>query len=139
MQKAVLVGALLLSTPVFADIPSVIAATVRREIGEQWVIPALKIAKIESGYNCKATGPATRHGRAKGVFQVMDGSARALGFSPRRMHDCNEGIRAGVAHMKLCIRHGVRTGVEMAACHLSGVGGWRYNRNMTYKRKYLLA
>ena len=93
MQKAVLVGALLLSTPVFADVPSVIAATVRREIGEQWVIPALKIAKIESGYNCKATGPATKHGRAKGVFQLMDGSARALGFSPRRMHDCNEGIR----------------------------------------------
>ncbi len=139
MQKAVLVGALLLSTPVFADVPSAIATTVRQELGEQWVIPALKIAKIESGYNCAAIGPATKHGRAKGVFQVMDGSARALGFNPRRMHDCNEGIRAGVAHMKLCIQHGVQSGIQMAACHLSGVGGWRSNRNQSYKRKYLLA
>jgi len=33
----------------------------------------------------------------------------------------------------------VRTGVEMAACHLAGIGGWRYKRNEAYRRKYLLA
>ena len=117
-----------------------IARVVRQELGEQWVESALKIAKIESGYNCKATGPKTRHGNAKGVFQMMDSSARALGFDPAKMHDCNENIAAGVAHMKVCISYGVKDPRGMAACHVAGWNHWNVKlarQHERYKQQYI--
>lgn len=117
-----------------------VARQVEARLGRQWVPTALKLAKIESGFNCRATGPRTRHGRAMGVFQVMPGSARALGYNPQRLHDCNYGIAAGVSHMESCLRAGVRTHNEMAKCHVAGTHGWRTRLNRSaerYKVRYV--
>ena len=117
-----------------------ITAVVRKEIGEEWVASALKIAKIESGYQCNATGPKTRHGRAKGVFQLIDSSARTLGFDPGKMYDCNENIAAGVAHMKVCISYGVKDPRGMAACHVAGWNHWNVKlarQHERYKQRYI--
>jgi hypothetical protein len=117
-----------------------ITAVVKKELGEQWVASALKIAKVESGYNCKATGPKTRHGHAKGVFQLIDSSARSLGFDPAKMHDCNENIAAGVAHMKVCIKYGVKDPRGMAACHVAGWNHWNVKlarQHERYKQRYI--
>ena len=113
---------------------------VRKEIGDKWVDSALKIAKVESGYNCKATGPMTRHGQAKGVFQLIDSSAQILGFNPKKMHDCDQNIAAGVAHMKACIEHGVTDSRGMAACHVAGWSNWNVRlarRPERYKQHYI--
>jgi hypothetical protein len=117
-----------------------IAVVVRQEIGEQWIPSALKIAKIESGYQCNATGPKTRHGRAKGIFQLIDSSAQTLGFDPKRMYDCNENIAAGVAHMKVCISYGVKDPRGMAACHVAGWNHWNVKlarQHERYKQQYI--
>jgi len=117
-----------------------IRSEVRKEIGEKWVESALKIAKVESGYNCKATGPMTRYGQAKGIFQLIDSSARSLGFNPKKMHDCDENIAAGIAHMKECIAHGVTNSKDMAACHVAGWFNWNIRlarRQEKYKQKYI--
>jgi soluble lytic murein transglycosylase-like protein len=129
------------SAPIKASgaVQKIVAKQAAQKLGPQWVDAALRIAKLESGFNCRATGPSTRHGRARGVMQVMPGSARALGYDPSKLHDCEYGIAAGIAHMKLCIQHGVRTTQEMARCHVAGVGGWnkKLNRNAErYKQRY---
>jgi hypothetical protein len=117
-----------------------ITTVVKKELGEQWVESALKIAKVESGYRCNATGPKTRHGHAKGVFQLIDSSARTLGFDPRKMYDCNENIAAGVAHMKVCIKYGVKDPRGMAACHVAGWNHWNVKlarQHERYKQRYI--
>jgi hypothetical protein len=117
-----------------------IVTVVQREIGEQWVSSALKIAKVESAYQCNATGPKTRHGRAKGIFQLIDSSAQTLGFDPKRMYDCNENIAAGVAHMKVCISYGVKDPRGMAACHVAGWNHWNVKlarQHERYKQQYI--
>jgi hypothetical protein len=117
-----------------------ITKVVKQELGEQWVASALKIAKVESGYQCNVTGPKTRHGRAKGVFQLIDSSARTLGFDPGKMYDCNENIAAGVAHMKVCIRYGVKDPRGMAACHVAGWNHWNVKlarQHERYKQRYI--
>lgn len=117
-----------------------ITKVVRQELGEEWVVSALKIAKIESGFNCKATGPKTRHGHAKGVFQLIDSSAKTLGFDPGKMYDCNENIAAGVAHMKVCIKYGVKDPRGMAACHVAGWNHWNVKlarQHERYKQRYI--
>ena len=104
-------------------------------IGERWEDIAVRIAFVESRHNPRAIGPRTKHGRAAGVFQVMPRTARALGFDYKRLREAEYGIAAGVAHMRLCIRSGVQTDAEMAACHLTGVGGWR--RKSKIKLRYV--
>jgi soluble lytic murein transglycosylase-like protein len=122
------------------EVANKVAAHARATLGEQWVPTALKLAKIESGFNCRATGPRTRHGNAKGVLQVMPGSARALGYDHRRLHECDYGIAAGIAHMNACLKSGVRTHAQMAKCHVAGVKGWntRLSRSAErYKAHYV--
>jgi hypothetical protein len=117
-----------------------ITTVVRKELGEEWVASALKIAKVESGYRCNATGPKTRHGHAKGVFQLIDSSAKTLGFDPGKMYDCNENIAAGVAHMKVCISYGVKDPRGMAACHVAGWNHWNVKlarQHERYKQRYI--
>lgn len=122
------------------EIADRIVERVRSELGDKWVKPALKIAKLESGYNCRAVGPRTSFGHAKGLFQLIDPSARALGFDPRDMLDCDKNISAGIAHMRKCIEHGVQTEREMASCHVSGWGNWNVRlarRSEKYRREYI--
>jgi hypothetical protein len=121
-------------------VADMVAKEASRRLGSQWVPTALKLAKIESSFNCGAVGPNTRHGRARGVLQVMPGSARAMGYEPSRLNECAYGIAAGVSHMALCIQSGVRTHDQMASCHVSGVQGWKVRLNSraeAYKRKYV--
>lgn len=121
-------------------VADMVAAETARQIGAQWIPTALKLAKIESSFNCGAVGPRTRHGNARGVLQVMPGSARALGYDPRRLNECGYGISAGVAHMAMCIRSGVRTHAQMASCHVAGVKGWQVRLNPRaerYRREYI--
>jgi len=117
-----------------------VARQARAKLGRRWVRSAVKIAYVESRFNPRAVGPRTRHGRARGVMQVMPRSARALGFNPRRLNEAAYGIAAGIAHMRMCIRSGVRTEAEMSACHVAGPRGWaiRLRRKaQRYKRIYV--
>ncbi len=94
-------------------IQTMIAEHVSARIGSQWVGTALRIAKIESGYRCNA-----RNGRAVGIFQntnpAMFGVSRAAALT------CDGGIRAGVAHMAMCIGKGATTHRMMLICHNAG-------------------
>ena len=121
-----------------------VAAMVAREaeakLGSQWVQTALKLTKIESGFNCNAVGPKTRHGRAQGLLQVMPGTARAMGFNPARLRECQYGLAAGIEHMRRCIDSGVRTHAQMSSCHVSGFHGWKKRLNARaerYRNKYI--
>ncbi len=107
------------------DVVAEIRSQVRDKIGSQWENVAVRIAYVESRHNPRAIGPKTKHGRAQGVLQVMPKSARALGYDPKRLRELKYGVAAGVAHMKSCLRSGVQTEREMAACHVSGVSGWK--------------
>lgn len=140
MKHAIALTVMLVASPAAASVQQLIANETTRQIGAQWVPTALKIAKLESGFRCNATGPKTRYGRAKGVFQVMPGTARAMGYNPARLHECNYGISAGLAHMKMCIRYGVKTHAQMASCHVSGWGSFNRRLNKraeTYRNKYI--
>lgn len=94
-------------------VQTMIAEHVSARIGSQWVGTALRIAKIESGYRCNA-----RNGRAVGIFQntnpAMFGVSRAAALT------CDGGIRAGVAHMAMCIRMGATSPRQMYICHNAG-------------------
>ena len=92
---------------------AMIAEAVRARLGSQWIASALHIAKIESGFRCNA-----RNGRAVGVFQNID-PAR-FGVSRREAATCSGGIRAGVAHMAMCINAGARNEKMLAICHNTG-------------------
>jgi hypothetical protein len=140
MSRTLALAAILAASPAAASVQQMIATETTRQIGAQWTPTALRIAKLESGFRCNAVGPKTRHGRARGVFQVMPGSARGLGYNPARLHECGYGISAGIAHMRLCIASGVRTPTQMASCHVSGSHGWKVRlkpRAERYKQKYV--
>ena len=140
MIRPLALAAILSTSPAAASVQQMIATETTRQIGAQWTPTALRIAKLESGYRCNATGPKTRQGRARGVFQVMPGTARAMGYNPARLHECGYGIAAGVAHMRLCIASGVRTPTQMASCHVAGTHGWKVRLNARaerYKQAYV--
>jgi hypothetical protein len=140
MTRTLALAAMLSASPAAASVQQMIATETTRQIGAQWTPTALRIAKLESGYRCNATGPKTRHGRARGVFQVMPGTARSMGYNPARLHECGYGIAAGVTHMRLCIASGVRNASQMASCHVSGFHGWKVRlkpRAERYKQKYV--
>jgi hypothetical protein len=70
----------------------------------------------------------------------MPGSARALGYDPRRLNECQYGIAAGVAHLKKCLEYGARTHAQMASCHVSGWHGFNRKLNRRaeiYRQKYI--
>jgi len=139
MRSAAIAISVWLLSSVSATANAIVVAEIRSQtraaIGERWESVAVRIAFVESRYNPRAIGPKTKHGRAAGVFQVMPGTARALGFDYKRLNQMQYGIAAGVAHMRLCIQFGVQTDAEMAACHLKGVGGWK--RKSKTQSKYV--
>ena len=121
-------------------VADMVAREASAKLGQQWVQTALKLTKIESGFNCGAVGPKTRHGRAQGLLQVMPGTARAMGYDPSRLRECQYGLAAGIEHMSRCIETGVRTHVQMSSCHVSGFHGWRVrlnSRSERYRQKYI--
>jgi hypothetical protein len=90
-----------------------IADHVTRTIGAQWISTSLRIAKIESGFRCNA-----RNHRAVGIFQNTN--PQMFGVSRSAALTCSGGIRAGVAHMAMCIRKGARNSHQMMVCHNTG-------------------
>jgi len=122
------------------QIADLVARHAEARLGHKWKDSAVKIAKLESGFTCSATGPVTSVGRARGVLQVMPSTAKALGFDPTRLYDCDYGIRAGIEHMAKCIEHGVQDHQQMAACHVSGWGAWNKplrQRDEKYRKAYI--
>jgi len=118
----------------------VVERQARQKLGERWVKTAVKISYVESRHNPAAVGPNTRHGRARGVMQVIPPTARAMGFQYSRLNELEYGVAAGIHHMAICIQTGVRTDAEMAACHVAGPKGWqmRLRRTaQTYKYRYV--
>lgn len=120
-----------------------VADLVRRrateKLGERWADVAVRIAYVESNFRHDLYGPSTRHGRARGILQVMPGTARAMGFDPSRLTELEYGLAAGLEHMSRCIEAGVRTDGEMSRCHVAGIGGWRTRLNAgaeSYKHSY---
>jgi len=121
------------------EIKQMISRKVEAELGPQWVPVSLRIAKLESNFNPKATGPRTRHGHAQGLFQLLPSSARALGYSPSRLREAEYNTEAGIAHMKSCLAAGVSTDWEMSLCHVAGPMGWNRRlrkRSQGYKHRY---
>lgn len=102
-------------------VQAMIADEVCAQIGCKWGSTALRIAKIESGFRCNA-----RNGRAVGIFQnanpAMFGVTRAAALT------CSGGIRAGVAHMKLCAAKGAQTTAQHMRCYNSGSPWGRVER-----------
>jgi soluble lytic murein transglycosylase-like protein len=109
-------------------VAAAVARQASKKLGSQWAQTAVRLAKIESSFNCNAAGPRVRsHGgdRALGPMQVMPRTARSMGFEPSRLRECEYGIAAGVEHMRRCIETGVRTHVQMSSCYVSGLAGWK--------------
>ena len=101
-----------------------LAERAEKEVGIKWVSTALKLGKVESGYNCKATGPRLRQGdRAIGLGQLRLSSARALGYegSAKGLYDCETNMTYMLAHIKKCEQEGASTEQLMSRCY---VGGW---------------
>lgn len=118
----------------------VVERQARQKLGERWVKTAVKISYVESRHNPAAVGPNTRHGRARGVMQVIPPTARAMGFQYSRLNELEYGVAAGIHHMAICIQTGVRTDAEMAACHVAGPKGWQMRLRRTaqaYKYRYV--
>lgn len=104
-----------------SHVQTMIAEHVAARIGSQWVGTALRIAKIESGFRCNA-----RNRRALGVFQNTN--PQMFGVSRAAALTCEGGVRAGVAHMAMCISKGARTSGQMMRCHNSGSPWGRVER-----------
>jgi hypothetical protein len=124
-------------------VKKIIADRVRENMGSEYVNPALKIAKLESNFNCFAIGPKTHLGHAAGVFQVMPKSASAMGYDYSRIkRDCSYGIDAGIKHMQICVQsnNGHMTPNQLSACHVAGPLGWNKHlrkKAERYKKKYI--
>lgn len=126
-------------TPDKEAVVSLIRQRAAEKLGERWADVAVRIAYVESNFRHDLYGPSTRHGRARGILQVMPSTARAMGYDPSRLTELEYGLDAGLQHMALCIEAGVRTDGEMSRCHVAGINGWRTRLNAgaeSYKHSY---
>jgi Transglycosylase SLT domain len=81
---------------------------------------ALRIAKVESGYNPRARGRAGEYG----VFQMKCATARGIGFRGNcsALLNPSTNIRYGLKHLQLAVR-GSRGNLKLAASkHNGGLG-----------------
>lgn len=89
--KTLLLAALLAAGPAQAsDVKRMVSASASRH-GVPHAL-AHGIVKAESGYNCRARNPRSS---AKGLMQVIDGTARSVGVHGNRL-DCATGLEAGM-------------------------------------------
>jgi len=79
---------------------------------------ALKVAKIESEFNCSARGKAGE----LGPFQIKPATARLIGYegAESALGSCGAGLEWGVKHLAMAIRAG---------------GVWKHNQGLWAKRK----
>ena len=123
------------------DVAKAVADEARSKLGSDHVEDALRLTRLESGFQCHVLGPKTRHGRAIGPLQVIPASAFELGITAAQLSsDCKAQITAGVLHMQKCIDSGANTYSKMAACHVAGWRGWNVRLSKkaeAYKKKYV--
>lgn len=123
------------------DVAKAVADEARSRLGADHVEDALRLTRLESGFQCHVLGPKTKHGRAVGPLQVLPSSAFELGISASDLSsDCKAQIAAGIMHMDKCLKSGANTYKKMAACHVAGWRGWNVKlsrRAEAYKQKYV--
>lgn len=123
------------------DVAKAVADEARARLGADHVDDALRLTRLESGFQCHVLGPKTRHGRAVGPLQVLPSSALELGISAEQLSsDCKAQIAAGIMHMNKCLESGANTYSKMAACHVAGWKGWNVKltrKAEAYKKKYV--
>jgi Transglycosylase SLT domain len=98
------------------DIIRMIAAAAQRH-GISALI-ALKVAKIESGFNCSAQG---REGEL-GPLQIKPATARLIGYAGAvsALKSCGAGLEWGIIHLAMAIKAG---------------GVWKHNQGLWAKSK----
>jgi hypothetical protein len=123
------------------DVAKAVADEARSRLGSGHVEDALRLTRLESGFQCHVLGPKTKHGRAVGPLQVIPSSAFELGITAAQLSsDCKAQIAAGILHMDKCLKSGANTYKKMAACHVAGWRGWNVKLSRkaeAYKQKYV--
>jgi hypothetical protein len=79
---------------------------------------ALKVAKIESGFNCNAQGKAGE----LGPLQIKPDTARLIGYAGAisALKSCGAGLEWGIKHLAMAIKSG---------------GVWKHNQGLWAKSK----
>ena len=103
-----------------SDIIRMIAAAAQRH-GIS-ISVALKVAKIESGFNCNAQGKAGE----LGPLQIKPATARLIGYegAVAALKSCGAGLEWGIKHLAMAIKAG---------------GIWKHNQGLWAKSKSLQA
>jgi hypothetical protein len=161
MRKTIIAATLLLATPAAAEMSS--AEFFARDAQRNWTGPLVndlrspygtlprtyvpanreyvaRIVERESRARLGSQWTSTAMDRAQGAMQVMPRTAKAMGLDPRRLTECEYGIRAGIEYMRRCLETGVTNHAQMSSCYISG-WGWRkvklHARAEKYRREYI--
>lgn len=81
---------------------------------------ALRITKVESGFQCHVVGPKTKHGRAQGVMQILPSTAARLGHQGGDLANCEDGLAYGMAYLSLCYQLAGKDEAKASACYVGG-------------------
>lgn len=83
---------------------------------------ALRVTKVESGFQCNVIGPKTKHGRAQGVMQILPTTAARMGHQGGDLANCEDGLLYGMAYLSLCFKLAGNDENKAAACYVGGEG-----------------
>ena len=85
-------------TRVSKDVAEIIAVNIVKKAIEHGVSIELIVGMIqeESGFNSGAVGPQTKHGRARGLMQVMPAWAETFKIDKSDLYDINTNIECGI-------------------------------------------
>jgi len=81
---------------------------------------ALRLTKIESGFQCHVVGPKTKHGRAQGVMQILPSTAEKMGHQGGDLANCDDGLKYGMAYLSLCYQLAGKDETRASACYVGG-------------------
>ena len=94
---------------------------------------ALRMAKQESGGNCKARS----HANARGVMQVIPSTARPHGVSASDLYNCKKGAEAGVKEIKSLLNRTNGDVRKMLVGYNCGVGCLKRTRLPKETKNYI--
>jgi len=81
---------------------------------------ALRITKVESGFQCHVVGPKTKHGRAQGVMQILPTTAERMGHRGGDLANCDDGLKYGMAYLSLCYQLAGKDERKASSCYVGG-------------------
>jgi len=81
---------------------------------------ALRITKVESGFQCHVVGPKTKHGRAQGVMQILPSTAERMGHRGGDLANCDDGLKYGMAYLSLCYQLAGKDERNASSCYVGG-------------------